>query len=333
MPPEWGPHAACLMAWPARRELWKDRLAEAKRDYAAVARAISDFEPVVMICNPGDDREVRDLCGDQVEALRIPIDDSWVRDSGPIFVCDAAGRVGVVKFGFNAWGERWHPYDQDARVPEAVAAHLGMRLFSAPLVLEGGSIFVDGEGTAITTEQCLLNPNRNPTLNRVQIEQALMDYLGVTTVVWLKHGHSLDVGPEGTDGHVDGVAQYVGPGRLFLETPADPKASEFLRSRQNLSILGSVCDARGRSFTVSRFDPGPEATVSYANFYLANGGVIVPTSGGAADSDALGFIRAVFPEREVVGVPGMTLAFGGGGPHCITQQIPTGDPVTMPQSK
>jgi agmatine deiminase len=327
MPPEWSPHAACLMAWPTRRELWKDRFGEAKHDYSLVARAISDFEPVLMVCNPGDGGEVREMCGAATQVLEIPIDDSWARDSGPIFVRDQAGRVAAVSFVFNAWGERWHPFDQGAKIGERVAAHLGMRLFSAPLVLEGGSIFVDGEGTLITTEQCLLNPNRNPGLDREQIEQLLRDYLGVTTIVWLKFGHSLDVGPEGTDGHVDGVAQYVGPGRLLLEGPTDPAASEFERARDNLAILSSVRDARGRAFEVSRLDPGAEASVSYANFYLANGGVIVPTAGDASDAQALEFIAGLYPGREVVSVPGVTLLYGGGGPHCITQQIPEGDPA------
>ena len=325
MPPEWAPHAGCLMAWPSRRELWTERLAEAKRDYATVARAIANFEPVIMICNPGDAGEVKDLCGGGIENLEIPIDDSWVRDSGPVFVRDRAGHVAAVKFGFNAWGERWHPYDRDASLPDRIADHLGMRIFEAPLVLEGGSFIVDGEGTLITTEQCLLNPNRNPSLDRDQIEQALKDYLGVTTIVWLSSGHSLDIGPEGTDGHVDGVAQYVSPGHVALEAPSDPDDPEYEGGQANLERLSSARDARGRSFRVSQLDPRPGASVSYANFYLANGGVIVPVGDDGADRHALDFIAALYPGREVVGVPGATLAFGGGGPHCITQQIPEGE--------
>ena len=188
MPAEWAPHEACLMAWPSREALWDGRLDEAKRDYAAVARAVSDFEPVLMACNPGFAAEVRDMCGSAVEPLEVPINDSWARDSGPIFVKDSAGSVAAVKFGFNAWGNRWHPHDDDARLPERIASHLGVRLFEAPLVLEGGSIFVDGHGTLLTTEQCLLNPNRNPHLSRDEIEALLKEYLGVSTVVWLPFG-------------------------------------------------------------------------------------------------------------------------------------------------
>ncbi len=325
MPPEWAPHAACLMEWPTRRELWGDRFDEAKHDYAAVARAISDFEPVLMICNPGTASEVRRLCGDAAEIIELPIDDSWVRDNGPIFVRNASGHVAAVKFDFNAWGERWHPYANDAKVPEAIAAHLGMRVFSAPFVLEGGSFFVDGEGTLITTEQCLLNPNRNPGRGRDEIEQGLKDYLGVTAVVWLAAGHSLDVGPEGTDGHVDGVAQYVDSAHILLEVPTDPLASEYEGGQENLARLRAARDANGSPFDVSVFDPGPNAIVSYANHYIANGGVIVPLGGDATDDRALKFIASLYPGREVAGVPGATLAFGGGGPHCITQQIPEGD--------
>jgi agmatine deiminase len=327
MPPEWTNHAACLMQWPTREELWGSRFDDAKRDYAAVASAISNFEPVLMICNPGDEAAVKDLCGTAIEVIEFRIDDSWARDNGPTFVRDTSGQVAAVKFGFNAWGNRWHPYADDAKMPERIAAHLGMRLFRAPFVLEGGSFFVDGEGTLITTEQCLLHPNRNPSMRRVEIERGLKDYLGVTTVVWLPVGHSLDVGPEGTDGHVDGIAQYLAPGHVLLEAPADPAASEYEGGRKNLARLREEHDAQGRWFEISLLDVGGPAGVAYANHYIANGAVIVPTDGGAADQPVLEFLATLYPGREVVGVPGETLAFGGGGPHCITQQIPEGEPA------
>ncbi len=324
MPPEWAPHAACLMAWPSRRELWKDKLTEAKADYAAVARAIADFEPVLMVCPPGQASDVRAQCGSAIETIELPIDDSWTRDNGPVFVRDGAGRIAAVKFRFNAWGDRWHPYDDDARLPERIAAHLGMRLFSAPFVLEGGAFLVDGEGTVITTEQCLLDPNRNPRMTRDEIEQGLKDYLGVGTVVWLPFGHSLDVGPEGTDGHIDGIAQLVAPGHLLLEAPADPTASEHASGRANLARIRASRDAQGRSFKVSILDPGPAAGLAYANHYLANGAVIVPVAGDPTDAPVLEWLAGVYPDRAMVAVPGTTLNFGGGGPHCITQQIPAG---------
>jgi agmatine deiminase len=315
------------MAWPTRRELWLDRLDDAKADYAGVARTIGAFEPVVMICNPGQEQEVRDLCGAVVEPLAIPIDDSWVRDSGPVFVRDGAGQVAVVSFGFNAWGGRWHPYDNDAALPDRVAAHLGMRSFTAPFVLEGGSFLVDGEGTLITTEQCLLNPNRNPHMDRGQIEQGLREYLGVSTVVWLRNGHSTDVGPAGTDGHLDGVAAFVAPGHVMLEAPHDPADAEYAGGQANLAALAAARDARGRALVVTQLDPGPEAGVSYSNLYIANGAVVVAVGGEACDGPALDVIAKLYPEHEVIGVPGLAIAFGGGGVHCITQQIPAGDPA------
>ncbi len=324
MPAEWDEHAGCLMQWPSRRELWGDRFDEAQRDYAEVARAIAAFEPVVMVCSPGEAGAVRELCGGGVTPLEIPINDSWARDSGPVFVRDASGTVAVVSFGFNAWGNRWHPHDDDARLGALVGERLGLEVIRAPFVLEGGAFLVDGEGTVLTTEQCLLNPNRNPAWSREQLEQGLGDYLGATTVIWLPYGHSLDVGPAGTDGHIDGVAQYVGPGRVMLQAPTSPDSPDTERAAANLAALLAVPDAQGRTLEVALLDPGAETTVSYANHYVANGAVIVPIDGSADDAAALALLAELHPDRVVVGVPGATLAYGGGGPHCITQQIPLG---------
>ncbi len=328
MPAEWEPHAGCLMAWPTRRELWAGEFEAAQRDYAEVARAVAAFEPVIMVCRPGTAGEVRDRCGSAVSPVEIPIDDSWIRDSGPTFVRNAAGELAVVSFRFNAWGGRWHPHDADDRLAGALATYFGVPVFQAPFVLEGGSFYVDGQGTVLTTEQCLLNPNRNPELSREQIEQGLRDYLGATTVIWLPFGHSDDVGPAGTDGHVDGVAQYPAPGRVMLELPSEPQASEFDRARANLAVLEAARDASGRAFDVRTLDPGAEAAVSYANHYLPNGGVVVPVGGGGRDAEALETLARLYPDRVVVPVPGEVVAFGGGGPHCITQQIPAG--VVLP---
>ena len=327
MPAEWDEHAGCLLSWPSRADLWLDRLDEAKHDYAAVARAIASFEPLTVVCPPGSEAEVHAFCGSGVETLAAPLDDSWIRDNGPVFVRDESGRVAAVDFAFNAWGERWHPYDSDNALPARIAEHLGYPLFEAPLVLEGGSYFVDGEGTLITTEQCLLNPNRNPHLSREQIEDLLKAYLGVTTVIWLPFGHSLDVGPEGTDGHIDGIAQYVGPGRILLEVPGRSDASEYETGRRNRASLVGTLDARGRELTVECLDPSEDGPVVYCNYYLANGGVVVPVMGDGRDDGPLEQIARMHPDRQVVGVPGEVIAFGGGGPHCITQQIPVGPPA------
>jgi agmatine deiminase len=326
MPAEWDPHAACLMEWPTltRHDFWADRFEEAQHDYAAVANAIAAFEPMVMACDPDQQAEVRRHCGDGVEILPLPIDDSWMRDNGPIFVRDASGGVALVHFGFNSWGERFLPYDRDAEVPRHIAAHLGMRRYEAPFVLEVGSFFVDGEGTLITTEQCLLNPNRNPTMSRDEIEQGLRDYLGVETIVWFGLGHSTD---RDTDGHIDGIAPYVAPATVALLAPDDPGDPDHERGRDNLERLQRARDARGRSFEVIAFQTRPAGVVPYLNFYLANGGAIVPIAGRPEDDEALEQIAKVFPDREIVPVPGNCLTYGGGGPHCITQQVPTGVPA------
>jgi agmatine deiminase len=326
MPAEWEPHEACLMEWPTvtRRNFWADRFEEAKRDYATVATAIAAFESVVMVCDPEQEAEVRRYCGHGVQVLPVPIDDSWMRDNGPIFVRDDSSRMALVHFGFNAWGEKYHPYDRDARVPAHVASHLGMQRYEAPFVLEGGSFFVDGEGTLITTEQCLLNPNRNPTMSREDIEQGLRDYLGVDAIVWLGLGHSTD---RDTDGHIDGIAPYVAPATVVLLAPEDPGDPDHERGRDNLERLRRARDARGRALEVIPFQTRPPGLVPYLNFYLANGGVIVPVADRLEDEQALEQIAKLFPDREVVSVPGNCLTYGGGGPHCITQQLPRGVPV------
>ena len=327
MPAEWAPHQATLISWPTttRRELWGELFEAAKRDYAEVVRAVAAFDPVVVLADPDQAREARDACGTgNIEVLPVPIDDSWVRDNGPIFVTDGRGGVALVHFGFNSWGERFLPYDRDASVPEAIAAHLGMRRYVAPMVLEGGSFFVDGEGTLLTTEQCLLHPNRNPALSRADIEGLLSDFLSVDRVVWLPFGWAAS---RDTDGHVDGIAQYVSPGRVILLAPADPADPDHERGQTNRRAIAETPDARGRTIEVVAFDPGGPAHIPYLNVYLVNGGVIAPVAGGPPDEIALAQVREAFPDREVVPVPGEVLHEGGGGPHCITQQVPAGSPI------
>jgi agmatine deiminase len=323
MPAEWEPHEACLMEWPTvtRQAFWADRFDEAKRDYAAVANAIAAFEPVVMVCDPQQRDEARSHCADGVEILPLPIDDSWMRDNGPIFVRDADGRVALVHFGFNAWGEKFAPWDRDAEVPRHIASHLGMRRYETPQVLEGGSFFVDGEGTLLTTEQCLLHPNRNPHLSREQIEDGLREYLGVDTIVWLGRGHSSD---RDTDGHIDGILIYAEPAKVALLAPEDPDDPDHDSGRENAERLGNARDARGRTFEVIPFDTTPAGVVPYLNVYLPNRGAIVPIAERPEDEQALEQIAKLFPDREVVPVPGNCLTYGGGGPHCITQQLPRG---------
>ncbi len=332
MPAEWAPHQCCLMAWPTRRSLWKAQFEQAKAEYAEVARAIAQFEQVLMICRPGDARQVRDRCGSAIEAHEIEIDDSWTRDNGPIFVTDHSGALAMVDFGFNAWGGKYRPYTSDAALSGVLASVLGIRRYEAPIVLEGGAFFVDGEGTMVTTEGPALDGRRNPGITRERFEEVAADYLGVDRVIWLTAAPDRD-----TDGHVDGIACYVRPRTLLLLIPDDPRNHNFQHAAENQRRLASATDARGRRIEVIPFDVTGSALagsqsveVPYLNCYLANDAVIAPVTGGPPDELALARLKEVFPDRTVVGVPGVTLSYGGGGPHCITQQMPIGRPVPGP---
>ncbi len=326
MPAEWAPHERCLMAWPTRDDLWGDYAARAREEYAATANAIAAFEPVTMVATPRAAAEARAACTAAVEVVEIPIDDSWLRDAGPIFVIDGHGRRAGIDFRFNSWGERFHPYGQDAAVAAELLSELGVERISSDMVLEGGAITVDGEGTLITTEQCLLNANRNPTMSRLEIEDELRRTLGVSTVIWLRWGGYED---EHTDGHVDGVCTYVRPGVVIAQTCEDPANPNHRLMAENLAILRAARDARGRRLEVIElpqlpyFDlDGQTLVQSYPNFYVADGAVVVPTADHPLDADGLAIIAAAFPEREVIGVPSRIIAYGGGGTHCITQQVP-----------
>lgn len=329
MPAEWEPHQCCFMAWPTRPSLWGDLYGEAKRDYAEVARAIAAFEPVVMICRPGDAADVRAHCGSSVQVTDIEIDDSWTRDSGPVFVVNDHGDVAAVDFGFNSWGGKYLPYDHDAALGEALADVLGVRRFAAPFVLEGGAFYTDGQGTLVTTEGPVLDPARNPAASRELFQQVVAEYLGIDSVLWLVAYPDRD-----TDGHIDGIAQLVGPGHLLLLVPPAASHPNYEYAKENLRRLAGAADARGRSMRVSPFAVtasapagGETVDVPYLNCYLANGAVIAPLAGTPQDEAALARLREVFAGRDVIGVPGATLSYGGGGPHCITQQMPLGRAV------
>src|SRR3954454_12771131 len=233
MPAEWSQHERTLMAWPVRADLWGDGLAQARDDYVTIAHAIAAFEPVLMVAPPAAAADARRALGGDIEVVELPIDDSWIRDSGPIFVTADNRRAGV-DFAFNGWGEKFTPFDRDDALPRARLGHLCADGFSAPLVLEGCSITVDGEGTLITTEQCLLNPNRNPGWSREQIEATLRQTLGVEVIIWLPFGLAED---SVTDGHVDGVCAFVRPGAVLLQTVVDRSDPNWDRLEANRRVL------------------------------------------------------------------------------------------------
>ncbi len=321
MPPEWVTHAGCVLAWPCRRSMWGDQLEAAKVEHVVTARAIADFEPVTMVAAPGDVAEARSACGPGVEVVGWPIDDSWTRDMGAIVVVSPAGERRAVHFHFNAWGEKFLPYDQDARFAERMAGHLGLDRYDASVfVLEGGAVTVDGTGTLLTTEQCLLNPNRNPLLTRGEIEESLCSWLGVGRVVWLPHGLVED---DDTDGHVDNVAAFVAPGVVLAQTTSDPRNPNATRLRENREVLlAAGLEVLELDVLPYAMVGGRRVVVPPTNLYQANGGVIVPIVDGPDGARALEAVATALPDREVVGVPGSVLAFGGGGVHCITQQVP-----------
>ncbi len=327
LPAEWERHERTLMGWPRRRELWGPALARAREDYAVVANAIAGFEPVTMIANPGADAaQARAMCAAGVDVVQLPLDDSWLRDCGPIYVRRPGGGRLAMHFRFNAWGEKFRPWDRDAAVGELIARQLGDEVQAAELVLEGGSILTDGAGTLLTTEQCLLNPNRNPTLSREQLEHALREHLGVHRIVWLGQGLLED---RDTDGHVDLIAAVTAPGRVLLQTvaPDNPNYEHCEENRARLVAAG--IEVMEIPFLAYREVARQRVAVCYLNLYVCNGAVIAPTAGVGididTDTDALAIIARAYPGREVVPVPGAILAYGGGGPHCITQQVPATD--------
>jgi agmatine deiminase len=319
-PAEWEPHELTLMGWPCRIELWGEELEQARADYASVANAVAAFEPVIMIANSGADAaQARAACGEPVTIVELELDDSWLRDCGPIYTYGPDGRRVAVHFRFNAWGEKFSRWDRDAAVGGLIAARLGDPVIETELILEGGSILLDGQGTLLTTEQCLLHPNRNPSRSREQIEAELATRLGAGRFLWLGQGLVED---RDTDGHVDLIAAFVASGHVLLQTVGEdnPNFATCAENRRRLREAGiEVTEMPHLPYAVVA---GATVAASYMNFYICNGAVIVPVTGADTDSDALAIIAGAYPGREVVSVPGAVLAFGGGGPHCITQQVP-----------
>ena len=310
-----------MMCWPVRRELWGSHLEAAERDYAEIARVIARYEPVTMIAPPLAAARASRQCGATVAIFELPIDDSWARDTGPLVVVDGRGHRRVIDYRFNGWGDKYRPYDDDdALASRLVTEWMGQRADWSyqrrAMVLEGGSIAVDGEGTLVTTQQCLLHPNRNPALARVQIEGALRDDLGASQVIWLPYGLADD---QDTDGHVDNVAAFPRPGIVLLQGCHEQDESDHDRLAVNLRCVLGAPDARGRTLATVEMAVLPFAVVGarrvavpYLNLFAGNGFVIVPVCGHPADDDMLDIVSACYPGRDVVPVPGATLAYGGG---------------------
>ncbi len=329
MPAEWAPHARCWMAWPCRQEAWGDvGLDEARRAYAEVAQAIARFEPVTMICRPDHLAQASLLCGPGIAVLPMQHDDSWARDTGPTFLVDGQGGLAGVTWRFNGWGEAYPDHGQDAQMARRVLEHLGARRFASSMVMEGGGLHVDGEGTALVCAPSVLDPKRNPGMTRDEAEAELKAFLGVETVVWLPGGLADDE----TGGHVDNVACFARPGVVLALATDDKADANWAGLAENAAVLRAATDARGRKIEVvpvqqprARVRAGAgrgRASLSYINFYLANGGVVVPGFEDPADAAAAKVIAAAFPDRKLVQVDALEIVQGGGGIHCITQQQP-----------
>ncbi len=324
MPAEWAPHARCWMAWPCAEETFPD-LGLAREAYAQVARTIAGFEPVTMIANPENVADARMLCGDAVELVALAIDDSWSRDTGPTYLVDGRGGLGGVDWPFNNYGEIDPHYHNDKLLARRLLERSGAQRFEAPIILEGGAIHTDGRGTLLTTENVVLNPNRNPGLTKADADEVFRAHLGAKKVIWLDK--ALDV--DSTDGHVDNLACFVRPGVVAALVAEDPADSQYAPLRENLERLGRAKDATGRPLEIIEIGQparrefrGERICSSYINFYIANGGIVLPVFDDPADTPAIEALERAFPDRVVVPVPGIDIARSGGCIHCITQQEP-----------
>jgi agmatine deiminase len=331
MPAEWEIHERTLIEWPVKESLvWTDNYTEVCKGYAEVVNKISEQEAVTLIVNEKEAADAEKMCGSSAEILKLPHNDAWCRDNGPTFLWNKEKKLCGVNWKFNAWGEKYIPYDLDNEVAPKVLNHLNVPVINAPIVLEGGSIHVDGEGTLLTTEQCLLNKNRNSHLTRAQIEDTVKEYLQVEQIIWLKRGLYGDE----TDGHIDNIACFAKPGTVLLQTCYDKNDPNYEITLENLDILKNATDAKGRKLEIIEIPQPPiryyneiRLTLSYLNFYFVNGGIILPVFGedaAAADKQAEEILQRVFPERKIIKVDGMPLIKEGGNVHCITQQMPAG---------
>jgi len=333
MPPEWAPHERTWMAWPRPNPTFTTdaELAAARAAWAEVARAVRRFEPVTMVHAPGDADSARELLGPGVELAEGDLDDAWMRDIGPTFVQDEDGRLAAVDWVFNGWGgQDWARWEHDARIARHVAGLAGVPVHSSPLVNEGGAIHVDGEGTVLLTDTVQLGAGRNPGWTREQVEAEIHARLGTTKAIWLPHGLSGDYGTYGTQGHVDIVAAFAGPGTVVVHSQRDPGHPDHARSQEYLEILRGATDARGRRLevvevpapAVLKDEDGHWADYSYINHYVCNGGVVLCAFDDPHDEIAAGILRRLYPGRTVTLVDARTIFAGGGGIHCITQQQP-----------
>jgi agmatine deiminase len=336
MPAEWEPHQATWLSWPHNVETWPDELARVEEIMAQCVKALTPHEAVhVNVNDAAHERHVRavlDVAGvrGSVQFHRVPTDDAWIRDHGAIFIVKEEERVqslAATDWGFNSWGGKYPPWEADNRVPAAMAEFLGIPRFEGSMILEGGSIDVNGMGVLLTTEQCLLNPNRNPHLKREQIEARLRNYLGVQDIFWLGEG----IVGDDTDGHVDDITRFVSPDTVVTVVEEDRSDENYPLLQENLERLREVTLPGGAHLNITTLPmplpiivKGQRMPASYANFYIANEVVLLPVYEDPKDAQAIQVMQRLFPSREVVPIDCRDVIWGLGAIHCLTQQVPAG---------
>jgi agmatine deiminase len=335
MPAEWEPHRGTWLSWPHKQASWPGKFPPVPAIFARMVRHLADHEEVhINVAGPALEEEVRRLLADtggdtgNVFFHYHPTNDAWCRDHGPIFIQRQIGSTveeAVVDWGFNAWGGKYPPYDLDDLIPTRIAEELGLPVFHPGIIMEGGSIDVNGRGTLLTTEACLLNPNRNPELGRADIEDCLRGYLGVSHILWLGEG----IAGDDTDGHVDDLTRFVDATTVVTVVEEDPADENYEPLQANLERLHGMTDQEGRALRVvtlpmprALWHEGQRLPASYANFYIANRVVLLPTYDPARDVEAIATLQQLFPDREVIGIDSTDLVWGLGAFHCVTQQWP-----------
>jgi agmatine deiminase len=335
MPAEWEPHRATWLSWPHNLETWPTQLETVRAVWLQMVQALAEVEAVALLVN--EDRTRGEVTArlnevgaamENISILRIPTVDVWIRDYGPTFITRVTNEnpLALNDWIFNGWGKKYKGYEDDDRVAKDIASWTKVPVFNHSVVLEGGSIEVNGAGTCLITEQCLLNRNRNPQMTREEIEQFLKNALGVHHLIWLGRG----IAGDDTDGHIDDIARFVNPTTVACVLAAHSSDENYAPLRENYERLQDARDQQGNKFAVVTLpcpapvhDQGSRLPASYANFYIANEIVLVPTFDDANDQKALGILQELFPDRRVLGLPCRTVIAGLGAIHCVTQQEPS----------
>ncbi len=333
-PAEWEPQASVWLSWPRNPATWPEHFEPVPGEFAQFVRLIAEYEPVNILAggNEGVMAQAKSLVGNvpNVTLHDIPTNDAWCRDHGPTFLSRSPSLLfsssALIDWEYNAWGGKYPPFDLDNQVPRRIAEIQGRRAFTPGIILEGGAIEGNGEGTILTTESCLLNPNRNPQLDRAGVERYLRDYLGARKILWLSGG---EIAGDDTDGHIDQIARFVNPTTVVCSLCDDPADENYEPTQQNLVELQAMSDQDGRPLNVlplrlprPLFCDGQRLPAGYANFLIINGAVIVPQFGDPADDEALRTLAPLFPGRDVRGCPSLNLIWGLGSFHCLSQQEP-----------